>query len=77
VLGVVGLSLHSWLAIALVVPALYLVFVIAASARAAREGVRTGLWYLVVLPCIHFGWGSGFILGFLKLTRNITVHTGR
>jgi succinoglycan biosynthesis protein ExoA len=77
VLGVVGLALHSWLAVVLIVPALYLLFVIAASVRVAREGVRTGLWYLVVLPCIHFGWGSGFILGFLKLTRNITVHTGR
>ncbi|CAN5267552.1 glycosyltransferase family 2 protein [soil metagenome] len=77
VLGVAGLALHSWLAVALVVPALYLAFVIAASARVAREGIRTALWYLVVLPCIHSGWGSGFILGFLTLTRNITVHTGR
>jgi succinoglycan biosynthesis protein ExoA len=29
------------------------------------------------LPCIHFGWGTGFVLGFLTITRNITVHTGR
>ncbi|MEP6481252.1 MAG: glycosyltransferase family 2 protein [Rhodoglobus sp.] len=78
VLGIVGLLIGMpWLMLAFAVPALYAAFVIAASARAAREGVRTALWYLVVLPCIHFGWGIGFILGFLKLTRNITEHTGR
>lgn len=36
--------------------------------------VHHGLWFLVVLPCIHFGWGTGFVLGFLKITRNITAH---
>jgi len=78
IVGIVGLAVGSaWLALAFVVPALYALFVIAASARAAGEGLRTGLWYLVVLPCIHFGWGIGFLLGFLKLTRNITEHTGR
>jgi glycosyltransferase involved in cell wall biosynthesis len=78
VVGIVGSATGSgWLQAGFLVPALYALFVIAASLRAAREGIRTGLWYLVVLPCIHFGWGSGFILGFLKLTRNITVHTGR
>lgn len=76
--GIVGLATGaSWLGLALVVPALYVAFVIAASVAAARDGLRTGLWYLVVLPCIHFGWGIGFLLGFLKLTRNITEHTGR
>jgi hypothetical protein len=63
--------------LALVVPGLYAAFVVAASAIAARDGLRTGFWYLIVLPCIHFGWGIGFLLGFLKLTRNITEHTGR
>lgn len=78
VLGVVGVAVGlPWLALAFSVPAVYALFVIAASARAAREGLRTGLWYLIVLPCIHFGWGIGFLLGFLKLTRNITEHTGR
>ena len=78
ILGVIGLATGiSWLTLAFVVPAGYALLVIGASVRAAREGVRTGLWYLVVLPCIHFGWGIGFVLGFLKLTRNITVHTGR
>lgn len=78
VLGIVGLAAGiPWLVAALAVPALYLLVVIAASVVAARAGLRTGLWYLIVLPCIHFGWGIGFVLGFLKLTRNITVHTGR
>jgi succinoglycan biosynthesis protein ExoA len=78
VLGLVGLFANvPWLLLAFAVPGIYAVFVIAASVIAAREGLRTGLWYLVVLPCIHFGWGIGFVLGFLKLTRNITAQTGR
>jgi hypothetical protein len=78
VLGIVGLAAGvPWLVLGFAAPALYLVFVIIAAILATREGIRAGLWYLVVLPCIHFGWGIGFILGFLKLTRNITVHTGR
>jgi len=81
VLGVIGLfgedTWRAWLTLGFAVPALYALFVVLASVRAARSGLRPGLWYLVVLPCIHFGWGIGFILGFLKLTRNITVHTGR
>jgi hypothetical protein len=67
-----------WLLLGFGVPALYAAFVIAASiVAAAKEGLRAGLWYLIVLPCIHFGWGIGFVLGFLKLTKNITAHTGR
>lgn len=82
ILGVLGLALAlsggGWLTLAFVVPALYLVFVLAAAVPVARgEGLRSALWYLVVLPCIHFGWGIGFVLGFLSLTRNITEHTGR
>lgn len=78
IVGIVGLAIGSrWLLLAFAVPASYLVFVIVASVVAARGGLRTGLWYLVVLPCIHFGWGIGFLLGYLKLTKNITEHTGR
>jgi len=77
-LGIVGLAAGiGWLTLAFAVPGLYFAFVIAASVAAAREGIRTGLWYLVVLPCIHFGWGIGFVLGFFKLTKNITAQTGR
>lgn len=78
IVGIVGLviGVHR-LTLAFVVPVSYAGFVLAASIVAAREGLRTGLWYLVVLPCIHFGWGIGFLLGFLKLTRNMTKHTGR
>jgi len=78
VLGIIGLVTGTiWLTIAFAVPGLYFAFVIAAAVVAARGGIRTGLWYLVVLPCIHFGWGIGFVLGFLKLTKNITAQTGR
>jgi succinoglycan biosynthesis protein ExoA len=77
-LGMIGLlSGVGWLTVAFVVPGLYALLVVGASVIAAREGIRTGLWYLVVLPCIHFGWGIGFVLGFVKLTRNITAQTGR
>jgi hypothetical protein len=78
VVGIVGLATGIWwLALGLVASAAYLLLVLVASAAAAREGLRTGLWYLVVLPCIHFGWGTGFVLGFLGITKNITQYTGR
>lgn len=77
IVGMAGLVTGAgWLSLAFVVPALYAVVVIAASIRATRDGIGTGLWYLIVLPCIHFGWGIGFLLGFLKLT-GITERTGR
>lgn len=78
IVGVVGLLTGvSWLVFALVVPGVYVLFVVAASIIAAKQGIRTGLWYLVVLPCIHFGWGIGFLLGFLGITKNIKQYTGR
>lgn len=81
-LGVIGLfalgTPTGWLSLAFIVPAVYLVFVIVASILViGTDGVRSALWFLIVLPCIHFAWGIGFVLGFLKLTRNITAHTGR
>jgi succinoglycan biosynthesis protein ExoA len=67
-----------WALLGLVVPGLYVVFVVLAALLAARgDGLRTRLWFLVVLPSIHFGWGLGFVAGFLDLTGNITAHTGR
>ncbi|MCS5715204.1 glycosyltransferase family 2 protein [Herbiconiux sp. CPCC 205716] len=76
--GAVGLATGTWLTLGFVVPLVYLVFVAVAAVGAARsQGRRAGAWFLVVLPCIHFSWGLGFILGFLKLTKNITAHTGR
>ncbi|TFB71157.1 glycosyltransferase family 2 protein [Cryobacterium glaciale] len=67
-----------WLLLGLVVPAGYLLIVIIATIAVARpDGFRASLHFLVVLPCIHFCWGIGFVLGYLKLTTNITAHTGR
>lgn len=78
-LGVLGLLLGvPWLLLGFVVPGAYAALVLVASiAATAKEGLATGLWYFVVLPCIHFGWGTGFVLGFLALTRNITAQIGR
>jgi succinoglycan biosynthesis protein ExoA len=65
-----------WLFLGLVAPAVYLIFVVAATVAVARpDGFRSALWFLVVLPCIHFCWGAGFVLGYLKFTSNITAHT--
>ncbi|ROP74331.1 glycosyltransferase family 2 protein [Curtobacterium sp. PhB115] len=79
--GVVGAVLGSpvaWAVLGFVVPAVYLLFVVAGSvAVARRSGLPTLLWLLVVLPCIHVGWGLGFIIGFLTRTSELTTHTGR
>lgn len=79
--GVVGAIIGTglaWLLLGFTIPAVYVVFVVAATLVSARdEDARTRLWFLVVLPCIHFGWGIGFVAGFLKLTKNITAHVGR
>ncbi|WP_395820397.1 glycosyltransferase family 2 protein [Curtobacterium flaccumfaciens] len=79
--GIVGAVLGTPLACALlgfVVPVVYLLFVVLGSiAVARRSGLPTLLWLLVVLPCIHVGWGLGFIIGFLTRTSELTTHTGR
>ena len=81
IVGVVGAALGSpvaWAMVGFVVPAAYLVFVLLGSVVVARRsGLRTLLWLLVVLPCIHVGWGVGFIIGFLTRTSELTTHTGR
>ncbi|MBT2501495.1 glycosyltransferase family 2 protein [Curtobacterium sp. ISL-83] len=81
VVGVVGAALHSgaaWALLGFVVPAVYLLFVVVGAVVVARRsGLPTLLWLLVVLPCIHVGWGVGFIIGFLTRTSELTTHTGR
>jgi len=82
-LGIAGivqaaLGTTPWLLVGFVIPAIYFVFVIVATVLVTRpDGFRSSLWFLIVLPCIHFCWGIGFVLGYLKLTSNITAHTGR
>ncbi|MDJ0349021.1 glycosyltransferase family 2 protein [Cryobacterium sp. PH29-G1] len=78
--GLVQLAVGAapWLLLGFIAPAGYLLIVMAATIAVARpDGFRASLHFLVVLPCIHFCWGVGFVLGFLKLTSNITAHTGR
>lgn len=84
VVGLVGVgfalasSSLAWLLLGFVLPFVYLVFVVSATIVSARdEGARVKAWFLVVLPCIHFGWGLGFVAGFLSLTKNITAAIGR
>lgn len=81
VIGIVGAATGTgaaWALLAFVVPAVYLLFVVlGAVAVARRSGAATLLWLLVVLPCIHVGWGVGFIIGFLTRTSDLTTHTGR
>ncbi|BDI23388.1 glycosyltransferase family 2 protein [Herbiconiux sp. L3-i23] len=67
-----------WALIGFVAPAVYVLFDVAATVVFARgHGLRTALWFLLVLPCIHFCWGVGFFFGIAKLTRNIQAYTGR
>lgn len=67
-----------WLLFGLAAPAVYALFVLlAAIGNLHVLGLRSTLWFLLVLPCIHFSWGIGFVLGYLKLTSNITAHNGR
>ncbi|MCA5922242.1 glycosyltransferase family 2 protein [Curtobacterium oceanosedimentum] len=79
--GIVGAVLGTplaWAVLGFVVPVVYLLFVVLGSVVVARRsGVPTFLWLLVVLPCIHVGWGIGFIIGFLTRTSELTTHTGR
>ena len=82
-LGIAGVvqaavGVAPWLLIGFIVPAVYLLFVVAATLAYARgRGAATAAWFLVVLPCIHVSWGVGFVLGYLSLTSNIAKHTGR
>lgn len=66
VLAALGAPAAPFLLAALALPAAYLLFVLlAALAVAARSGPRVLGWFLVVLPCIHLAWGSGFLVGVL------------
>ncbi|GIT79506.1 succinoglycan biosynthesis protein exoa [Leifsonia sp. LS1] len=82
-LGLVGIVQNAvgaapWLLWGFAAPAFYLLIVVVSAVLwGRRDGFRPFLWFLVVLPCIHFCWGTGFVLGYLSLTRNITAHTGR
>lgn len=82
VLGLIGAATTlmggpAWPLLGLLAPAAYLVFVAAATVACARgRGGVTG-WFLIVLPCIHVAWGTGFVLGFLTLTKNLANQNGR
>jgi hypothetical protein len=60
------------------VPGAYVLFVLLATVATCRGlSLRAGLWFLVVLPCIHVSWGVGFLLGMARLSPNVTAAKGR
>ncbi|RWZ64732.1 glycosyltransferase family 2 protein [Labedella populi] len=80
ILGAIGLALgvagHSVpvLLLGWAAPLAYAVIVLLAAVLVARrDGAATFAWFLVVLPCIHFCWGIGFVLGYLSLASNIAA----
>ena len=67
-----------WLLVGLLAPAVYAALRHRRDARQLHGArITRALWFLLVLPCIHFSWGIGFVLGYLTLTSNITAHNGR
>jgi hypothetical protein len=80
IVGIVGAAVGSgvaWALLGFAVPAVYALFVVLGSVVVGRSsGLATLAWLIVVLPCIHVGWGVGFVLGFLG-TSELTTHTGR
>jgi glycosyltransferase involved in cell wall biosynthesis len=81
IVGVIGAAVGTgaaWALLGFVIPAVYVLFVVVAALASARqESAATTAWLLVVLPCIHIGWGVGFVIGFLTRTSELTTHTGR
>lgn len=78
-LGVIGTVVvagggPAWPLIGWLAPIAYVALVVGATIVVSRpDGLRSGLWFLVVLPCIHFCWGVGFLLGYLSLASNISA----
>lgn len=81
-LGIVGVIVSatagtaSWMLLGFVIPAGYLLLVVLATLLVGtKDGPRSALWFLIVIPCIHFCWGIGFILGYLSLAQGIATLT--
>ena len=69
-----GAGATPWLLIGFAAPIAYAAIVLLASiVVTGRDGVRTSLWMLAVLPCIHFCWGTGFVLGYGSLAKGISA----
>jgi hypothetical protein len=76
VLSIAGSPLAPVFLLGWAAPVAYAVLVgVSAVAVARHDGARTVAWFLVVLPCIHFCWGVGFVLGYLSLASNIAAQT--
>jgi glycosyltransferase involved in cell wall biosynthesis len=81
VLGVIGATRlgmpGGWLLAGFLVPALYVLGVIAAAVGSRRQVRHGGLWFLVALPTVHLCWGTGFLLGATALVRDLQGYSGR
>lgn len=67
-----------WLLLGFAAPAAYaLIVVLSSIVVTGRDGLRTSLWMLLVLPCIHFCWGTGFVLGYFSLAKSISALRNR
>jgi hypothetical protein len=61
-----------------IIPAVYVAFVLVSTVVYGRGMGLKGLgWFPLVLPCIHFAWGVGFIMSYTRLTSNIAGKSGR
>jgi glycosyltransferase involved in cell wall biosynthesis len=81
IVGLIGAGLHSgwaWALLGFAIPVVYILFVLVGAVLVSRRtNALTRAWLVVVLPCIHIGWGVGFVIGFLTRTSELTTHTGR
>lgn len=78
--GLVQLASGSsaWALLGWIIPATYVSFVLVSTAVYGRGmGARGAAWFPLVLPCIHFAWGVGFIMSYTRLTSNIAGKSGR
>ncbi|RFA12035.1 hypothetical protein B7R21_11960 [Subtercola boreus] len=70
VAGALGVAaVISWMLLALLLlPVVYVVgLVVLGIAAASRDDVRTGAWFAIALPLVHYSWGFGFLAGFFNL----------
>jgi len=83
VLGLIGVvqslvGAAAWLLIGWAAPAIYALGVVgAAFVTTRRSAPAVTAWTLAVLPCVHFCWGFGFLLGIVSLARDLQNFTGR
>ncbi len=69
--GLAGLLGRHWARLALAVPLLYVVGVVAGSALPTGLSVRARIWLPVVYAIMHICWGAGFLVGLRDSERRV------